>query len=84
MCVILSGHQMHVIEHVNRQANAHGLEALRAFRPDPGCAEPAGDLALSGQARPFEAEDLLHRDDVLLHPGDLGDGRHLSRAVRHT
>ena len=41
------------------------------------------DLAFRVHAGALEQEDVLHRDDVLLHAGDLGDRRHLARAVGH-
>ena len=34
-------------------------------------------LAVGADAGPFEQEDVLHRDDLAFHAGDLGDRRHL-------
>src|SRR4029434_4343471 len=76
MVDILSGHHVNVFEHLDRETQPHGLEPLGAFRPDAGRAEAASHLALRRKSRAFEAEDFLHRDDVLLHPGELRDRRH--------
>src|SRR5512141_3426713 len=48
------------------------LELLDELGPDPGRLEPALDLALD-HAGLLEDEDVLHDDDVALHPLDLGD-----------
>src|SRR5262245_59907621 len=73
----------HAFEHVGRQMDAGGLEALAGLRTHAGRAEPADDLPLLRDAELLEQEDLLHRDHVAFHAGDLGNADDLAGAVAH-
>ena len=58
--------------------------APAAARTSAGCrwrGTTPVDPAVGGQPGALEQEDVLHRDDALLHAGDLGDGRDAARAV---
>src|SRR5688572_5231929 len=61
--------------------DAHRLQRLVEPRHDAGGLEAAGHLAGVVEALLLEDEDVLHRDDVALEPGDLGDVRHLALPV---
>src|SRR4029450_9107728 len=74
---------LNVLEHFNRQADPDGREPLRALRTNASRAESADDLPFGIHPRSLEQEDVLHRDHVLLHRGQLGDGRDLARAISH-
>src|SRR3970040_346066 len=60
--------------------NALDLEALDELGTDAGRLQPALDLAVE-DARLLEDEDVLHDDDVALHPLDFGDVGDLAGAV---
>src|SRR5688500_5073013 len=62
------------------QLDAVPSQLLLELRADPGPAELSLDLA-ANDAPLLEAEDVLKDDDVALHALDLGDVRHLPRAV---
>src|SRR6266568_4769525 len=49
------------------------MQPIEKARPDAAGRESADDVALRVEARPREAEDVLHRDHVLLHADDLAD-----------
>src|SRR3972149_10224818 len=67
-------------EDVRRQVNPGRIELLDKFGADPGGPQLALDLALDHRGL-LEDEDVLHHDDVALHPLDLGDGDDLARAI---
>src|SRR5713226_120969 len=46
--------------------------------------EDAAHLAALVNAGAFKNENVLNRDHVSLHPGDLGNGEHLARTVGET
>src|SRR5206468_1749471 len=78
-----SRHQLEVLEERRRQPGARGGDPLAALRPDAGRLEAAGDLAVVAEPIALEHEDVLQADDVALHPGNLGNLRHLAAAVAH-
>src|SRR5215207_4882528 len=65
----------------SRQLHAVLLQPLREARADAGRAVAADDPAVLVHALALEVEDLLHRDRLALHAGDLGDGGDAARAV---
>ena len=75
--------RLDVLEELHRQLHARRGDALAALRPDAGGAEAASDFAAGVDAGALEHEDVLHRDHVAFHAGDLGDLRHAARAVGH-
>src|SRR5687767_13757330 len=72
MATNTSLHLDHAGEHVGGQIDAGAAQPLPAFGAHSGGAETAHDLSFRVQAGLLEHEDLLHRDDVPFHPGDLG------------
>ena len=68
-------------EQVGRQADAVRQDVVEEARPDAGRLEAALDLSVGVDAGLTEAEDLLHRDDVAFHAGELGQAEQLAAAV---
>src|SRR5450759_4328322 len=56
-------------------------DPVQDFRPQAGRLEFRDHLSVRGRALLLQHEDVLHGDDVLLHADDLGDRRHLARAI---
>jgi len=75
--------RVRVLEHVHGEMMTGGSQTVTALRPDAGRPEAAGDSPFGPDPSALEHENLLHGDDVALHPGDLRDTSHLARAVRH-
>src|SRR5664280_1908061 len=67
-------------EESGRQVDPLHLELLDELRTNASGLEAALDLALD-DARLLEDEDVLHHDDIALHPLDLGDVRDATGAV---
>src|SRR5262244_2322789 len=73
-----------VLEHVRGQPDARRGEPIAAPRTDSCRPETTQYFAVLAEARSFEEEDVLHRDHLALHPGDLGDPGHLAGAIGET
>src|ERR1700687_1459598 len=67
-----SGNRLDVLEHVGREMKAQRQEALGTLRTDACRPEESADLPVSVESLALEEKDVLHRDDRLLHAGDLG------------
>src|SRR5258708_33078079 len=74
-----SSHGFHVLEHIDGQLDAKRRQAVAALWTNPRRPKASAHLAIAPHAGSLEDEDVLHRDHVALHPGDLGDARHFSR-----
>src|SRR5687767_3240321 len=75
---------LHVLEHLWRQVDAGGGQPIAGLRPDTGCTEAPDHAAVLTNAGSLEVEKILHRDGVLFHADDLGNGGYLSGAVRES
>src|SRR5512139_2054198 len=71
-------------EHRRRHVDAGEFQLVGELGPDARRLEMSEHLALVGEARLAEHEDVLHGDDVLLHADDLAHRDHAARAVGET
>src|SRR5437870_4351475 len=69
-------------EEICWQLDAPRLEPFGEARPNAGRAEHPHHVPFRVDAPTLEGENVLHRDDIALHPHKLGDGYHLARPVR--
>src|SRR4051812_45046823 len=71
-------------EQGTRKENTCHPQALQKLRTNPTWLERSDDLAIGPSPFPYETEDLLHTDDVLVHSSDLRNTHHFSRAIAQT
>src|SRR5450759_3328156 len=64
-----------------RQGNSLREDPVQDFRSEAAGLELGDHLAVGCGALLLQDEDVLHRDDVLLHADDLADRSHLAGAV---
>ena len=68
-------------EQLGGQRHAIGGDMVEEARPDARRLEPSLGMALGAHAGLAEVENLLHGDDVALHPGQLGQADQLAATV---
>src|ERR1019366_1281858 len=73
-----------LLEEVRRQRNAGGLEFIGKLRPDAGGCEGPEGAPVRSNALLLEHEHILHADDVVFHPGNLGNMRNTPGAIVET
>src|SRR5439155_118781 len=59
--------------HLGRHLESEILQPVEDAWADAGGGEPTDDSSLAVQTAADEPEDVLHRDHVFFHPGDLAD-----------
>src|SRR5260370_28555326 len=67
-----------------RQRNSLREDAVQNLGTQTRGLELSDDLAVGSRPLLLEDEDVLHRDDLLLHADHLGDLSHLARTVAQT
>src|SRR6202034_2116009 len=70
-----------LIEHVDWQIVSRSLEALRELWTNSSRSESSHHATVRSDSLLFEAKQILHADDLRLHPGDLGDVSQAPRSV---
>src|SRR5262249_21735403 len=72
------------LEHLSRQRNARRLQTFVELGTNSSSAEPAHHFSGFRNARFLEKEDILQRDDVLLHSNHFRDVCDTTRSVAET
>src|SRR5260370_42441425 len=72
------------LEELGTQAAAGGSQALGEMRRTASGMEDAAHLPALVDAAAFKNENVLQRDGVSVHPDNLGNRNHLTRAVGET
>src|SRR5207253_921883 len=72
-----------LFEKVLRQHDSSDSQFLEEARADAARPKRSDDVAVRPHAAAGEGKDVLHGDDVALHPRNLGDIDHAPGAVAH-
>src|SRR5262249_40606921 len=71
-------------EEIGRGGKSPLFDAFHELWPDAGCLVHAENIAVGVDALALEPEDLLHRDDLGFHSGDLLNADDAAPAVAHS
>src|SRR5258708_35293167 len=72
------------LEHLRGQSDAARLQAIVELRPDAGGAETSAHSSVFHDPRLLEKENVLQRDDVLLHAHHFRDMGDAARSIAET